>query len=134
MREIKFRAWCKKHKYIYDVCSLRFIGDKVSANDNSSCIGEEILMQYTGLKDENGKEIYEGDIVKFTERHYENCNKKRLTSEETSIQIVVYDYYSFGLRGSLKDKDLRPFIWALSFDYKIEVIGNIYEDQKLLEF
>ena len=75
------------------------------------------LMQYTGLKDKNGKEIYEGDIV-----------QGRIKDEGIDVKgIVVYcecGYYF------IKDKDDEVEICIIS---DLEVIGNIYENPELLE-
>jgi YopX protein/Resolvase, N terminal domain len=78
-REIKFRAWHKQVKALKPVEWINLKGDllKVPFYGNwakSSCV----LMQYTGLKDKNGKEIYEGDIVKWlinleTTKYIQGC-------------------------------------------------------------
>jgi uncharacterized phage protein (TIGR01671 family) len=63
MREIKFRAWEKNLKEIIPVHNIDF-EKKMINTDSAWRLFEEIeLMQYTGLHDKNGKEIYEGDIV-----------------------------------------------------------------------
>lgn len=72
-REIKFRAWLKDDKRMVEVRSIDFHeeGNIITVNYND-IFGFELneneieLMQYTGLKDKNGKEIYEGDVVNFT--------------------------------------------------------------------
>jgi uncharacterized phage protein (TIGR01671 family) len=117
-REIKFRAWevfdenMIYHNSInYEYCIA-----------NHGC--EVILMQYIGLKDKNGKEIYEGDIV-------EQWGQKR---------TVVYMVGSFGYIVN-EDEDYAEFIsfaanqhydWIADKSDEIEIIGNIYETPHLL--
>ena len=74
------------------------------------------LMQYTGLKDKNGKEIYEGDIVILND------------AEEENRCVVKYKYGSY----ILVDGDLRENLSNVE-DSFLEVIGNIYENKNLLE-
>lgn len=124
----KFRAWTEEGKVMYyDVYPFKYdtlllsydeiAFDEVPASDF-------ILMQSTGLKDKNGKEIYEGDTVKFSD-----CD------DDVYVTPVVWDnnYACFGVSFSGK--------YPISFDYleefytelkDIEVIGNIYDNQGLL--
>ena len=119
-REIKFRAWDKETKSM--IKEVWEIGLKSNYNQ-SWLIGDDKrtdnfeLMQYTGLKDKNGKEIYEGDIVKSRDNH---------------LFIINYEYGSFGA-GWIKDDLVWYSSATKSFDKKIfEVIGNIYENSELL--
>ena len=128
MREIKFRAWHKEKKEIIDVEEIDFINEVINYIDNDylnnrqEIIGayfENIeLMQYTGLKDKNEKEIYEGDIVKLRANH--------------GIGVVkYYDEWGAFVVEYIKLKKIA----VLGMNYceeDIEVIGNIYENTELL--
>jgi len=112
MRIIKFRAWEKENLFVnfegamhYDVVAQTYFGEWLFDNDYE-------LMQYTGLKDKDGFEIYEGDII------------KRLSY--TKPFIVEFILGSFVLTG---DTDTLDFIQTK----KVEVIGNIYENKELLK-
>ena len=128
MREIKFRAWLKYGKEIVDVEEIDFMNEVINYIDNDyenneqEIIGayfENIeLMQYTGLKDKNNKEIYEGDIVKLRANHGIGVIKY---SDEWGAFIVEY----------IKPRPLA----VLGMNYykeDIEVLGNIYENPELL--
>ena len=124
----KFRAWLKEEYRMTDVREITFFNDEVqmiSDVEGFYAYGEFELMQSTGLKDKNGKEIYEGDIVKFSD-----CD------DDVYVTPVVWDknYACFGVSFSGK--------YPISFDYleefytelkDIEVVGNIYENKELLE-
>lgn len=114
-REIKFRAWDLDKKQM-NFCIFIGIG-KIFNMTKSFKPKEEIknsvLMQYTGLKDKNGKEIYEGDIVK--------------TETVEGIGRIIYrdDFASFVV-------DFESGCWD-SMEVIMEIIGNIYENSGLLE-
>jgi uncharacterized phage protein (TIGR01671 family) len=115
MREIKFRAWDKqKKKFDYDVMILRGEACYIDSFDSLEFYkeGRMILMQYTGLKDKNGKEIYEGDIV----YHRPIGGIKSGAKGEVSIHPT---------------QGVKVGNWPINFDY--EVIGNIYEHPNLLK-
>lgn len=125
----KFRVWTEEGEVMYyDV--YPFKDDTLLLNYDEIAFDEVpasdfILMQSTGLKDKNGKEIYEGDIVKLPE-----------FNGDIYITPVVWDKSCacFGLSFSGK--------YPISFDYleefytelkDIEVVGNIWEDGELLD-
>jgi uncharacterized phage protein (TIGR01671 family) len=119
MREIKFRAWHKKQsKMIYDVQKTEMVHHAMSSWSGEPSgldhyFDEEWyeLMQYTGLKDKNGVEIYEGDIFK---------DDFWWVGEGT----VEYANGMFGFEGGEEGTpDFRPIIEC----EHIEVIGNIFE-------
>src|ERR1035437_2744061 len=112
MREIKFRAWDKEKKELWsweDMALVTFIG--VTQDPRMT------LMQYTGLKDKNGKEIYEGDIVSG----YAN----------PSVVVIEPDI-GFGTRLPNKLWNGLLKTWINS-SVGCEVIGNIYENPELLK-
>lgn len=140
-REIKFRIW--NGEEIHDVEMLDLIGDMASLyrtlkNEFIPYGNNERgkLMQYTGLKDKNGKEIYFNDIVKFK---FENENvfyKGTATVVETMTggAGILYDYSDINNKevwavikgGVIED------IWQDDDLWTFEVIGNIHEHPQLL--
>lgn len=108
MREVKFRSWLKqKNEMLYDFTVM----DHPTNTDTERFV----LMQFTGLKDANGIEIYEGDIYH--------------QGDENIKYVVVYHDTSF------MGKQLRSSSFA-GLEYwrdRIEVVGNIFENKNLLE-
>ncbi|KKB72465.1 YopX family protein [Bacillus sp. TH008] len=80
------------------------------------------LMQYTGLKDKNRKEIYEGDVVKFKSVYYENKIMKAVVKFKDSLGAFVFDM----------GDDQGTWIMNASMR-EIEVIGDVYRNPDLLE-
>lgn len=144
MRENKFRAWDEEKKvmvyseqdpYGYEwevnknygvICiPFEYIDDDYGGH---VCYGEHLhLMQYTGLKDKNDKEIYEGDIVR------KKCNY--INTGETKIRLykVVWkeDWCAWALKklGNCT-QSCNMYKSELNF---CEIVGNIYENPELLE-
>lgn len=120
MRDIKFRAWMKsKNKMIENAQNHISFCEML-------CIKEDfIVMQYTGLKDKNGKEIYEGDIV-LAHGNTANFPLKYV--------IVFNDKCAFKMRWEGRQDESSFYDEDISENgYKIfKVIGNIYENPELL--
>ena len=121
----KFRAWLKKEqKMDNEIDHISWLEDELY------CIGDGItymvlaedlvLMQSTGLKDKNGKEIFEGDIVDYKGR-------KAIIKWHGAFASFIYRFID-------EPQERKPKWDPLFLAYlKLEIIGNIYENPELLE-
>ena len=150
MRDIKFRAWDKQYKYmthkvivgntcdhderytahalIRDTSKLDYKCDEnvwMNFDEHS----EIVLMQYTGLTDKQGVEIYEGDILKKRQGNYK--------VGEVTFEFGMFCFKSIGF-GIKSGSDAFTHIHSLHYEEygefnNYEVIGNKYENPELLE-
>ncbi|HAP4913456.1 TPA: DNA-packaging protein [Enterococcus faecalis] len=137
----KFRAWDKKYKKMMKVNQIDFEkktvwleadnGDHENRHTLTREFKDVILMQSTGLKDKNGVEIFEGDILKIIE----------VTNEGISEYItdVIWEDCSFVFKSEGVDY-YDSFLGAFSGDpnktyplFELLVIGNVWDNSKLLE-
>lgn len=136
MRELKFRGYLKKDNKMFPICDLNFNGVDPGAVGISSCgrldcgLCEDYyehadveVMQYTGLIDKNGREIYEGDILTC---HHDSPGKVfyhdggfKLSSDQCPLDLENANSYD-----SLYED--------LIIDNNLAVIGNIHENPELL--
>lgn len=119
MREIKFRLWSMntmcdpeevagwRHSYLFRLFK------------------EYTLLQYTGLKDKNGKEIYEGDIIRFT--YWEHLMPP---SPNVFIGEVIFELGAFKIK---RNNIVHDFFSRTGTTLVFTVLGNIYENPELLE-
>lgn len=140
MREIKFRAWQKNHKKMGVVPKIEWNNEQIKCvkfDNGINCAprfntyGLEdwsldclVLMQYTGLKDKNGVEIYERDVVK--------CQAIFGGKLKRFIGFVTFDVLNCcaSIDGVKEYEGKQEFLHRA---LRLEVIGNIYENPELLK-
>ena len=126
MNNLKFRAWDKKHKEMFEVIKIEY-------NQNIIYMAKELswfvirteneieLMQSTGLFDKNGVEIFEGDIIDVGTR-IPFLNKIQRDEETAYLKLVPLDKrWTESYFTNFEDKS------------RYEVVGNIYENKELVE-
>ncbi len=130
MRDIKFRCWDTENKEMLEVQELDYEDSyngqpmiRTTMYNDYFDTEDMILMQYTGLKDKNGKEIYEGDIVKFR-------FKDDREEFPDLIGYIEYQTTFTAFRIMSNQGSFKIDITEIKF---IEVIGNIYKNLELLE-
>ena len=110
MREFKFRGWTGDKFILHDLLS------EIGGNPDCNCFsGDLIFQQFTGLKDKQGKEIYERDILHFDASEW--------GSEKGSNFVIEWNDKLAGFEGNGAPSDWHE--WC-------EVVGNIYENPELV--
>lgn len=153
MMEIKYRAFLKLEKIIVAVDELRFFPVDYSQDElelynvhftkphsltrDMRKLEDVELMQYIGLKDRNGVEIYEGDVISL------QWNNSDSPSAFSVVWSEPYGRFRFKLGGNGPCLDIHkeckaraciePVNWEANYHSKCKVIGNIYENPELLE-
>jgi uncharacterized phage protein (TIGR01671 family) len=113
MRDIKFRAWTRKGM----VTPAAWVNDESLPCYSLSGAPLKPLMQYTGLTDKNGVEIYEGDIV----RHWSYGYNDGGMGNKQVLSVVEWDEFGACFENCIDRRN------------GVEVVGNIYENPELLE-
>lgn len=146
MNNLKFRAWDKANKEMLKIDVIDFFlkGIRVLERNGNSFFmkfSDVEIMQSTGLKDKNGKEIFEGDIVKFPDLYGFYDFEGGLTSVDgLNVASVVkkgncITLDNFSGKDGFTERELENYECTFDdLDFKnFEVIGNIYENKELLE-
>lgn len=148
MKELKFRVYDKDSKKMYNqdefILTFDTVGEDIHMNKNDEVIPlySYELMQFTGLEDKNGKEIYKGDILSYKRIIYTDCSKTEIEEieEESFIEMITYapiasvvkphskNVKSFGYDSVNKE----CLILELTSD-DVEIVGNVYENKDLLK-
>lgn len=146
----KYRMWNGITSKLHHVTGLYFDGKVAQYIDKVGklrCIKFEnaILMQSTSLKDKNGKEIFEGDILKFNDEWDDYCYEGYIDGATEGINYVEIEKettcFTFG-KFKISDSSLLYFMRDeyLSFEelitdkeFEFEIVGNIYENKEMLE-
>lgn len=124
MREIKFRFWDGQYMLTegFHVSAPGTVWGWVDHSCKSSFEMKGVLMQFTGLKDMNGKEIFEGDL-------YDRYGSK--------FEIIFYEGAFCALKVGDGDHTASPLNWENdevdSFSREVEICGNIYENPELIQ-
>lgn len=126
-RDIKFRGFDSVNKVMLPVESINFREGYISLNEGDNPVTDTLemieLIRYTGVKDRNGKEIYEGDIVSFY-----NDEEYKLKSTNA---LVIYDSGAFMLEHKKLGKE---YLGEMDIENMcIKIVGNIYDNPELLE-
>lgn len=143
MREIEFRAKDQYGNWIYGLLT----GNQYNLNEYAIFtqpyhgiypIEKETIGQYTGLRDKNGVKIFEGDIVKYEQKEYSFSLKIGIAefndSDLGSCGCCFDEHYSTGfVIKTVKPKNNSSKFFSQYGLEKCEVIGNIYDNQELLE-
>lgn len=150
----RYRAWDKTHKTMYevdDIMSIDFGKSKISVKTlffertNYYDFDDIVFMQSTGFTDKNGKEIFEGDVLKFNDSWEDYCYEGYVDGEIEGVNYVEIQSESTGfIFCKTKYPDSSLFYYAneehLTFqeilgdgDFGFEVVGNIYENPELAE-
>lgn len=142
-RLIKFRAWSHQTKSMHnwdELCQEEHKGDfLLCLTASNEGVGAVSVMQFTGLKDKNDRDVYEGDILRYIRRNWKCGGHPENGTDLTQIYKVYWssEHRAFRNRTFREDGSAASSGYLIYNDSRasaneIEVIGNIYENPQLL--
>lgn len=149
----RFRAWDSANKEMFkDTFAITESGqvvvveqESVASSPDYVFVDHLVIMQSTGLKDKNGKEIFEGDILKFNDEWKEYChegyvdgsvegvNYVEVVKGEACFEFGKTRYPESSLFIYMEDEHLSFAELVKDKDFGFEIVGNIYENPEFLE-
>lgn len=136
MRDRKFRAWDSRTKELIPILGFKYVGKKHiqlfyldEDGDSTTCTCEKEfidLMEYTGTKDKNDKEICEGDVLEWK-------FKNMLAGGEEVIRYTVHYYEPSACFKTKEHGSVNDTLLILTLSRDACVVGNIYENPEWLE-
>ncbi len=148
----RYRVWIKEEKCFADcIETIRYYAKEIVLSRGGICeidcfdFEDVIFTQSTGLKDKNGKEIFEGDILKFNDEWAEYCyegyvdgsvegiNYVEVVRSEACFEFGKTKFPDSSLFILMEDERLNFKDLIKSEDFGFEILGNIYENPELLE-
>ena len=121
-RPLKFKVWNTKSN---EWCGTIGLNETISHNELEYNADDLVFVQYTGLKDSKGNEVYEGDIVKY--KTWTGSHDGTTEEHQTQVQFKDGAYYPRYIDDECEDS------WYSFKVYDLEVVGNIFETPHLDE-
>lgn len=140
MKELKFRAFHKPSNKMFDVGMIDFLaneligiedlGNGFSMGHFNKQIKDCELMQSTAIKDVDGKDIFEGDIVEIKFDDYYSNNSFTIDEDSTHKGEIVFEFFGYYIK--FPDMCFMSINDVVDYDFNIKVLSNIYENGDLI--